>query len=538
MKFRFAALAAILTFTAFARAQESTPSEKTPPNAAGDGTFARVQESTPPERTNPALTRFIERSDENQNRLLEQSSEILRQLGMMAKSVTPATEPKAAPSPSTAALEERLARLEHAAAASPTPAPAEDAVATVQKNVDATWMVITAALVFFMQAGFCMVELGFTRSKNAINICMKNFLDFSVGGICFLFVGFPLMFGLTFYGLWGTGPFWLSSIPGDSAFWSFWFFQVVFSGTAATIISGAMAERTKFTGYLVFTIVMTSLIYPFIGHWAWGSFGGAFNYGGGKGWLEAMGYADFAGSSVVHGIGGAASLAGILVLGPRLGRFRADGTANLIAGHNLPLATLGVFILWFGWYGFNPGSTLVGDTHTGRIAVNTTIAPCAGAIAAMFAMWLHQGRPDLGITLNGALGGLVGITANCNCVTPASAVVIGLMAGVIATFGSLLLERLRIDDAVGAVPVHLFCGWWGILSVALFNEEGFSPHRLGVQALGGICITGVAFVLAFVTFKIINAIVGLRATDEEQDLGLDFTEHSGNAYPGFVTSEE
>jgi len=240
---------------------------------------------------------------------------------------------------------------------------------------------------------------------------------------------------------------------------------------------------------------------------------------------------------VVHGIGGAAALAGVLILGPRIGRFREDGSSNLIAGHNLPLAALGTFILWFGWYGFNAGSTLVGDFSIGRIAANTTLAPAAGAMAAMVAIWITQGRPDLGITLNGALGGLVGITANCHAVSPASAVMIGLVAGVLATLASLLLERLHIDDAVGAVPVHLVCGWWGVLAVALFDEAGFSPQALGVQALGVASITGFAFVMSLIAFKLVDVVVGLRASPEEQDLGLDFTEHSGTAYADFVTSE-
>ncbi len=477
----------------------------------------------------------LERTEQGQSKLLRDSAEILRKLGRIEQAVGGAEEKPAE------AIEKRLAELEARLAEAPPatpPAASEETTSKVQDHLNFVWIVLTAALVFFMQAGFCMLELGLTRAKNAINICMKNFLDFSVGAICFLLIGFALMFGATQSGWIGTGPFWLSGIEGGSSFWSFWLFQVVFSGTAATIISGAMAERTKFVGYLVFTAVMTSLIYPIAGHWAWGSLAGGFGYGGAKGWLEALGYADFAGSSVVHGIGGAAALAGILVVGPRIGRFPKDGQATLIPGHNLPLAALGTFVLWFGWYGFNAGSTLLADASIGRIAVNTTIAPAAGAVAGMLAMWLHQGRPDLSMTLNGALGGLVGITANCNCVTPGSALIIGTVAGILATAGSLLLERLRVDDAVGAVPVHLMCGWWGILSVALFHEAGFSPAKLGVQALGALAITGFAFVAAWVSFKLIDQIIGLRASDEEQDLGLDFTEHSGAAYPDFMTGDQ
>ncbi len=488
--------------------------------------------------SNSEIQTILNNTEKKQDVLLQNSKEILNRLAGIEKTL--GAEASLASIPPE--WEARLKALESKVAeGGGTAAPAaadSDAVATIQLNINAVWITMAAALVFFMQAGFCLVELGLTRAKNAINICMKNFLDFCAGTVCFLFLGFALMFGESASGWIGLGPFWISDRPGTDSFWAFWFFQAVFAATAATIISGAMAERTKFVGYLVFTVIMTAVIYPIAGHWAWGSFGGGFGYGGTKGWLETLGYVDFAGSSVVHGIGGAAALAGILVLGPRIGRFREDGSPNIIAGHNLPLAALGTFILWFGWYGFNAGSTLIGDGAIGRIAVNTTLAPAAGALAAMVAVWITQGRPDLGATLNGALGGLVGITANCHCVSPASAVLIGLVAGVIATLGTMMLERLWVDDAVGAVPVHLFCGWWGILAVALFNEKGFSPEALAVQALGVASITGFSFIVALTSFKLIDMLVGLRASDDEQDLGLDFTEHSGSAYADFVTSEQ
>jgi len=480
----------------------------------------------------PDLKGFIESSEKSQKLILQNTREILDRVSK----IDSATDTSPTSNPDYTALEARIAAMEKLVSA-PSEAAEPAAAPTLKLDLNVVWIVIAAALVFFMQAGFCLLELGLTRAKNAINICMKNFLDFGVGAITFLFLGFALMFGAGQAGWIGWGPFWLSDRPGTDAFWAFWLFQAVFAGTAATIISGAMAERTKFVGYLIFTVLMTGLIYPIAGHWAWGSFGAGFGYGGDKGWLEALGYVDFAGSSVVHGIGGAAALAGILVVGARRGRFRKDGTPNLVSGHNLPLAALGTFILWFGWYGFNAGSTLVGDASIGRIAVNTTLAPSAGAITAMICVWITQGKPDLSLTLNGALGGLVGITANCHIVTPASAVVIGIIAGIIATLATALLERLRIDDAVGAVPVHLFCGFWGVLAVALFNENGFSPEKLGIQALGIVSITGFAFVLSFVSFTIIDKLVGLRASDDEQDLGLDFTEHSGAAYPDFTTSE-
>ena len=346
------------------------------------------------------------------------------------------------------------------------------------------------------------------------------------------------MFGTSWKGLVGTDGFWLSTHAGDDKFWSFWFFQVVFAGTACTIVSGAMAERTKFVGYLIYAAILSGLIYPLTGHWAWGSFGGAFGLGGEKGWLEAMGFVDFAGSSVVHAVGGACALAGVLVIGPRHGRFAKDGTPRLLAGHNIPLAALGVFLLWFGWFGFNAGSTLTANATIGRIAVNTCVAPAAAALSAMISMWFVQGRPDVGITLNGSLGGAVGVTACCANISPASAFVVGLIAGLITTFVTISLERLRIDDAVGAVPVHLANGWWGTLSVALFDEGGFKAERLGVQALGTFSISITAFILCYLVFRIVHFFVGLRATDEEQIDGLDFAEHSANAYPDFQTSEQ
>lgn len=412
------------------------------------------------------------------------------------------------------------------------------AVAALQLNINTVWVILSAALVFMMQAGFAMVELGFSRAKNSINIIMKNFLDFSISTVAFLFLGFGLMFGASAGGWIGSDSFWLSSRAADDGLWSFWFFQVVFAGTACTIVSGAMAERTKFIGYLVYAGVLSGLIYPFTGHWAWGSFGGGFGVGGEKGWLEAMGFTDFAGSSVVHACGGACALAGILVVGARHGRFGKDGTPRLIAGHNIPLAALGVFILWFGWFGFNGGSTLVANASIGRIVVNTTVAPAAGALAAMLSMWFVQGRPDVGITLNGALGGLVGITACCANLSPGSALAVGIVAGLLTTVATIGLERLRIDDAVGAVPVHLVNGWWGTLSVALFDENGFDAHRLGVQAIGTFAISGAAFVMCYGLFKIVDLTVGLRASDTEQIDGLDFAEHSANAYPDFQTTEQ
>lgn len=450
---------------------------------------------------------------------LDASQATLNEVAQAVKSDAPATPAAAAP-------------------AGPADAAAKADIQAVQVNLNYVWMIAAGALVFIMQAGFAMVELGFARAKNSINIIMKNFLDFCISALVFMFLGFGLMFGTSINGWIGGDSFWLSTHGAEDALWPFWFFQVVFAGTACTIVSGAMAERTKFVGYLIYAGLLAGVVYPLGGHWAWGSFGGAFGVGGEKGWLEAMGFVDFAGSTVVHGCGGACALAGILVVGARHGRFAKDGSPRLIAGHNIPLAALGVFILWFGWFGFNAGSTLTGSGAIGRIAVNTTIAPAAAALSAMISMWFVQGRPDVGITLNGSLGGAVGVTACCANISPAAAFVVGIIAGIITTVATIALERLRIDDAVGAVPVHLANGWWGTLSVALFNQDGFDAHKLGVQALGTFAITLTSFVICFVIFKTVDMVVGLRASETEQIDGLDFAEHAANAYPDFQTTEQ
>lgn len=402
---------------------------------------------------------------------------------------------------------------------------------------DITWILVSASLVFFMQAGFCLLELGFAQAKNSINVAMKNVLDFCVASVCFLLFGFSLMFANSHSG-WVSKEFlWLSSFAPDHKIWIFWVFQVVFAGTSATIISGAIAERTKFVGYLIFTILISGVIYPMLGHWAWGSFGSAWGAGSEKGWLEALGFIDFAGSTVVHGIGGACALAGVIVVGPRVGRFMPNGKSYLIPGHNLPLAVLGAFILFFGWFGFNAGSALATNMSVARITVNTIIAASAGGLVGMVVFWKLDGRPEVGSVINSILAGLVAITACCHCVNPISALIIGGVAGIISPTATILLEKLKLDDVVGAVPVHLCNGIWGTLCVALFNESGFSLKLLGVQALGTFSITGAAFVCAFLLFKIIDRFVGLRASDEEQNLGLDFSEHASSAYPYFATKD-
>lgn len=419
---------------------------------------------------------------------------------------------------------------------------APDPAAVVQLNANYVWTLVASVLVIFMKAGFAMLELGFTRSKNAINIIMKNFLDFCGVGVAFLFIGFPLMFGDSFKGLFGNSMFDLWKAGPKDPVWIYWMFQVGFAGVTATIVSGAIAERTKFLAYVIFSTLFAIFIYPIFGHWAWGGGWQSFSQGvmtaDHMGWLQKWGYKDFAGGSVVHEVGGACALAAIIVVGPRYKRFDEDGNANIVAGHNMPFAALGAFILWIGWYGFNAGSTVIAGAEIGRIAVNTTIAPCLGAIVAMATMWKQQGRPDMGITLNGALAGLVAITPACAYVNVGSSVLIGAIAGIITTYGTVWLEKLRLDDAVGAVPVHLFNGFWGILATEIFDESGFQLNEFMVQLTGAVVAPVFAFTVAFALFKLLSITVGVRASDIEQDEGLDFHEHAANAYPDFRTADE
>lgn len=487
------------------------------------------------ERLDSKLDGIINRLD-NSDRVASKLDSILSALKEHELKLEKIGTTPAAP-PATTAAAPAVAAVPAPAAPAP-PAPSGE-ISETQWNINYVWIIVTASMVFFMQAGFVMLEIGACRAKNTINIVMKSFLDFCICAIVFLLVGFAFMFGTSWNGVIGTDSFWLSSFPGDHKVWVFWFFQVGFAGVSCTIMSGAVAERTKFLGYLMYCALFTALIYPVIGHWAWGSFGNAFGVGDGtKGWLEALGFVDYAGSSVVHACGGSCALAGILAVGPRTGRFGPDGSPRLIAGHNIPLVTLGVLLLWFGWFGFNAGSSLSGSSMIGRLVVNTTISPSAAGIAAMISMWFIQGKPDVNIAMNGALGGAVAITACCGNVTPGAAIVIGAFGGMITTVATIALERWKIDDAVGAVPVHLACGWWGTLCVALFDEKGFSIQRLGVQALGTLSISVYSFVVCTAVFAFIKFCVRIRATEEEQINGLDFTEHAANAYPDFQTTEQ
>jgi Amt family ammonium transporter len=400
----------------------------------------------------------------------------------------------------------------------------------VQDNLNYVWTIIAACLVFFMQAGFALVETGFTRAKNAINIIMKNVMDVSAGSLAFFLVGFGLMFGTSAGGWIGTDGFLLGEIGDYSVEWSytFFFFQAVFAATAATIVSGAVAERTAFNSYLIFSVIITAFIYPVFGSWAWGSL---FN---GDGWLEGLGFIDFAGSTVVHSVGGWAALAGALVVGPRTGKY-IDGKPQLIKGHSMPLAALGVFILWLGWFGFNAGSTTTGDTSIALIALNTFLAAGAGATAAMLTTWLTNGKPDGAVTLNGVLAGLVGITAGCANLSPGFALLTGAIAGILVHFSMKFLEK-KVDDAVGAVSVHGVCGAWGTLAAGLFDMGGFSLSVVGVQLIGIAAAFLWTFPVSYLLFKLINAVLPLRVDEKLEEVGLDIHEHDAEAYPEFQAS--
>jgi Amt family ammonium transporter len=411
---------------------------------------------------------------------------------------------------------------------------AEQLSEELQNNINIIWTCIAAFLVFFMQAGFAMVEAGFTQAKNAVNILMKNLMDFSIGSLAFFFVGFGLMFGLS-NGFFGTTNFMMSGtdVAGKDWNWTFLIFQTVFAGTAATIVSGAMAERTKFVGYLTYSLFICAFIYPIFGSWAWGSLLD------GGGWLEAMGFNDFAGSTVVHSIGGWLALAGAIVVGPRIGKYTPDGKARAIPGHNITLGALGVFILWFGWFGFNPGSTTFGDGDIGRIAVTTNLAAAAGAMGALFTAWGVEKKPDGSMALNGALAGLVAITAGCASVSPIGSILIGLFGGILVVFSVIFIDRtLKIDDPVGAVSVHGVNGAWGTLAVGLFAVDGGLLYGggfslLGVQAVGVLAAFVWAFGLGYILFTIIKKTVGLRVSEDEELRGLDIGEHGMEAYYGF-----
>ena len=417
-------------------------------------------------------------------------------------------------------------------------ASADEPIASeVTVGLDTVWVLLAAFLVFLMQAGFGLVEAGFTRAKNACNILTKNFLDYCVASIMFFLIGYAIMFGEG-NGLWGWTGLGMSEAenPSGVPIHAFWLFQATFCGAAATIVAGAMAERMRFPAYLAYTVVISAVVYPLIGHWIWSS----------KGWLAQLGFGDFAGSTVVHATGGWVSFVGTIALGPRIGKFLKDRRPEVIAGHSIPLAALGVFLLWLGWFGFNPGSTLtVGNGMAiGLVAMNTNLAACAGAIVAMLVVWWRYGKPDLSMTMNGALAGLVAITAPCAFVSPAAAIVIGGIGGVIVVYGVSFLDRIGVDDPVGAVPVHGMNGIWGTLSVGIWGQEALGLARnglfyggglaqLGIQAFGAVTCSLFAVATMGIVFFAIKKTIGLRVSREEELRGLDIGEHGMEAYAGF-----
>jgi Amt family ammonium transporter len=398
-------------------------------------------------------------------------------------------------------------------------------------GVDTIWVLVATALVMLMQAGFALVEIGLTRAKNSINILMKNFVDFSTGSLIFWVFGFGLMFGEDIGGFIGMGEFMSNSNEIDGIpFKASLIFQTVFAATAATIVSGAIAERTKFSAYLIFSVVITALIYPISGHWIWGG-----------GWLSEMGFHDFAGSTVVHSVGAWVGLAGAMIVGPRLGKYSSNGKSRVIPGHNLAFGALGVFILWFGWFGFNAGSQLAASgvdnsTAISHIFLTTNLSAVSGAMLALIVSWFRYKKPALSITMNGALAGLVGITAGCDIVSPGGAIIIGMICGTILVFAVEFIDKvLKVDDPVGAVSVHGVCGSLGTILVGFFALDGGLLNGGGTdllltQLLGVGAVFLWAFSLGYLLFRIIKTTIGVRVTAEEEEKGLDITEHGEEIY--------
>lgn len=416
----------------------------------------------------------------------------------------------------------------------------EEILSAVSNEVFSVWFLIGAALVFWMQAGFAMVEAGFTRAKNTGNIIMKNLMDFCIGTVVFILIGFSLLLGEDLVGLIGKPGF--DIFTGYADFnWSNFVFNLVFCATTATIVSGAMAERTKFLSYCIYSAVISALIYPIEAHWIWGG-----------GWLSQLGFHDFAGSCAIHMVGGISALIGAALLGPRIGKYTKDESGKIIKvnafpGHNITIGALGVFILWLGWYGFN-GAAATSVEQLGSIFVTTTIAPAIATVVCMIFTWIKYGKPDVSMCLNASLAGLVAITAGCDVTDAFGAIVIGAVSGVLVVFGVWLLDyRLRVDDPVGAVAVHCLNGIWGTLAVGLFattsapgNDSytglfyGGGFHLFGLQLLGFVSVAAWTAVTITITFLIIKATVGLRVTEEEEIVGLDPTEHGlASAYSGF-----
>lgn len=397
-----------------------------------------------------------------------------------------------------------------------------------QMLLNVVWTMLGAILVYFMQAGFAMVEAGFTRSKNAGNIIMKNLMDFSIGSLAFFIVGFAIMFGTDLGGFIGSSGFFnpntiadADGLFADLPISVYIIFQTVFCATAATIVSGAMAERTKFSSYLIYSVCISVIVYPVTGHWIWGG-----------GWLGNLGFHDFAGSTVVHMVGGLCALIGAKILGPRIGKYGKDGKPNAIPGHNIPLGALGVFILWFGWFGFNAGSTVAATSNLGDIAMTTNLAAAAATIATLIITWVKYGKPDVSMTLNGSLAGLVAITAGCDVVSNWEAIIIGLIAGIVVVLAIEFVDKvLKIDDPVGAIGVHGVCGALGTILTGVFGTD----VSLVNQVLGVLAVAVYVLIVAFIIFTVIDKTVGLRVDAKEEEEGLDVHEHGMSAYPDFTT---
>ncbi len=425
----------------------------------------------------------------------------------------------------------------------------------MQVGVDTAWVLFTAFLVFFMNLGFAMVESGLCRAKNTVNILAKNFIVFAIASASFWFIGWGLMFGngnpfVGLEGLFFAGGADNSPAMGDAykgvyaalnwtgvPLWAKFFFQLVFAGTAATIVSGAVAERIKFHSFIFFSFILVGIMYPITGHWIWGG-----------GFLQSLGMFDFAGSTVVHSVGGWSALAGVILLGSRTGKYRADGSVNPIFGHSMSMVTLGGLVLWFGWFGFNPGSTMgVGDgSAIAHIAVTTNTAAAMAILSSTLVSWLIQKKPDLSMIINGALAGLVAVTAPCAFVSVGSSAVIGLIAGVLVVFAVLMFDKLKLDDPVGALSVHLVNGVFGTLAVGLFAQDkitgtatgnglffGGGFKLLAAQAAGVVAVGVFTFIVAFAVWYVIKMVMGLRVSVEEEIAGLDLGEHGTKAYPDF-----
>jgi len=418
---------------------------------------------------------------------------------------------------------------------------------------DTIWVLVTAMLVFFMNLGFAMVESGFARSKNAVNILSKNFIVFAVSSLAFWAIGWGLMFGdgndfLGLSGIFGLNGADNSPASGDAyqgvysaMSWATvpllakFFFQLVFAGTAATIVSGAVAERIKYIAFIIFSFILVAFLYPTTGHWIWGG-----------GWLAKLGFWDFAGSTVVHSVGGWAALAGVIVLGPRLGKFK-DGKINPIPGHNMTSATIGVMVLWLGWFGFNPGSTMAADPDAiSRIVITTNSAAIAGILVSTAVAWIILGKPDLSMTINGCLAGLVAVTAPCAFISVESSLIIGAAAGAIVVFAVIFFDKIKIDDPVGALAVHLANGVFGTLALGLFAEDRFIPNTTGNglffgggftlfshQIVGVLAVGAFTFIISYIAWNILKAIMGIRVSEKEEHEGLDVGEHGMEAYPDF-----